>query len=484
MTMFRSFTVRLALGFAGAGVLTATVTAILVNLAFGGEFAGYVTKQQQTQQSQLVATLADSYRRAGGWSATDLQAATPLALMSGGTVQVVDPSGRLVWDATQNLGSSAMLEMHRQMGGGGALGPENRLPVTFNGRVVGTAVVRLPAPGLSPADAQFHQSVNSLFIIGGLAGALLALAMGAFLARRATAPARELAAAARDLSKDRTRRVQVSGTNEFGEMGQAFNNMADAIEAEDRLRRSFAASVAHELRTPLTILRSQVEALQDHVVRAGPRSLASLHEEVMRLGRLVADLESLAVADAAGFSLKPVRSALQPLVQEVLGEFAGPFAAEGIRLESELGPVAANVDPGRMRQVLSNLLSNALKFTPEGGLVRVGLGAEAGRAVIRVRNSGPGIPAEDLPQVFDRFFRGRGARGAGSGIGLTVVSELVSAHGGTVDIESDPGTGTVVAVGLPLVPEPSEFISTSRPPVMVAGAQRLAQPSRGLHTLR
>jgi two-component system, OmpR family, sensor histidine kinase BaeS len=476
MATLRSFTLRLALAFAGAGVLTAAVTAILVNLAFGGQFAGYLTQQQERQQSQLVATLVDSYQRAGGWSAVDLQSTAPVALMSGGTVQVLDASGRLVWDAAQSPGSAAMLEMHREMGGGGALGPERRLPLTVDGKVVGTALVRVPAPGLAPADAQFRQSVNGLVVLGGLGGALLAVVMGVVLARRATGPARELAAAARALARDRTQRVRVSGADEFGQMGSAFNAMADAIEAEDRLRREFAASVVHELRTPLTILRSQVEALQDHVVRPGPRSLASLHEEVMRLGRLVADLESLAVADAAGFSLKRVPTDMQPLVEEVVGEFAGPFAAEGIRLERALAPVKADVDPGRIRQVLANLLSNALKFTPEGGRALVEVGAEGDRVTVRVSDSGPGIPSDERPHVFERFFRGRGAGGAGSGIGLTVVADLVRAHGGTVDLESAPGTGTTVTVRLPGAAQTADFTATSQRPAMVGGAGRAHEP--------
>jgi signal transduction histidine kinase len=196
----------------------------------------------------------------------------------------------------------------------------------------------------------------------------------------------------------------------------------------------------------------------------------------MRLGRLVADLESLAVADAAGFSLKPAPTDLRPLVEEVVGEFAGPFAAEGIRLESALAPLQADVDPVRMRQVLANLLSNALKFTPEGGRVLVEVGAEGDRANVRVSDSGPGIPSDELPRVFDRFFRGRAAGGGGSGIGLTVVSELVRAHGGTVDLESAPGAGTTVTVRLPRTAQAADFTSTSQRPAMVGSGGRADEP--------
>ena len=448
--MFRSFTFRLALAFAGAGVLTATVTAILVNVAFAGEFSGYLTQQQDRQQAQVVTALGDSYRRAGGWNAADLSGVAQVAAMSGGAVQVLDASGRLVWNAASSPMSAGMQEMHRQMDGGGPIGPERRVPVVVDGRSVGTVLMRLPQAGLAPADAQFHQSVNSLFIVGGLAGAVVAVLMGVFLARRATAPARELAQAARAVAAgDRSQRVSVVGEDEFGQMGQAFNAMAEAIDEEDRLRRNFAASVAHEVRTPLSILRSEVEALQDRVVRPSPRALASLHEEVMRMGRLIADLESLAYADAAAFSLDRCPTDLAELARAAVTEFAGPYAAEGLRLESNLTAVEADVDPVRIRQAVSNLLSNSLKYTPEGGRVLVEVAPKDGAAQIRVTDSGSGIADDELPRVFDRFFRGRGARPGGSGIGLNVVQELVRAHGGRVDISSAAGKGTTVTIHLP-----------------------------------
>lgn len=174
----------------------------------------------------------------------------------------------------------------------------------------------------------------------------------------------------------------------------------------------------------------------------------------MRIGRLVADLESLAVADAAGFSLKREPTDLRSLVEEVVTEFAGPFAAEGIRLESAVTPVQVDADPGRVRQVLANLLSNSLKFTPEGGRVRVEVVPEGDVALIRVTDSGSGIAEEDLPRVFDRFFRGHGAQSGGSGIGLTVVQDLVHAHRGGVEILSTEGRGTSVTIRLPALPGP------------------------------
>lgn len=279
---------------------------------------------------------------------------------------------------------------------------------------------------------------------------LAALALGIVLARRATAPARELTRAAKALAAgDRSRRVDYQTPDEFGAMAISFNAMADTIEHEDRLRRDFASEVAHELRTPLTILRTQLEGLQDGVIEPSSRALASLHEETLRLTRLVADLETLASADAAGFSLEQRVIALRPLLDEVALEFTGPFRAEEVRLDVDLEDVAADVDPTRVHQVAANLLSNALKFTPAGGRVRMALRPEGPDAVISVNDTGPGIPADELPQVFDRFFRGRGARASGSGIGLTVARELVRAHGGDIEVSSDPGRGATFTVHLP-----------------------------------
>lgn len=266
--------------------------------------------------------------------------------------------------------------------------------------------------------------------------------------------------------------------DEFGEMARAFNRMADTVAAEDRLRRDFAADVAHELRTPLMILRGEIEALQDGVSKPTPAALASLRAETLRMGRLVDDLETLARADAAGFSLQRTPTSLNELVSEVAAEYAPIFAERGIELRTAIGgEVVADVDPVRIRQVVTNLLSNAAKFTPEGGQARASVEREAGSAVIAVWNSGPGISPEDLPHVFDRFYRGQGASPGGSGIGLTVVSDLVTAHGGTVDVASSIVDGTTFTIRLPahVREDGNESMSAAAVPAVGRRRARLAQ---------
>ncbi len=448
--MRRSFALRLAAAFAGVGIAAATLAAILVNVAFGTRFTSYLEEQRSTRQEQLVAAVKDSYVRMGGWDLADLRSLDSLALMDGGEVRLADASGRAVWSPSSGPAGSAMAQMHRQMMGSGPLGPPRAIPVEVGGTLVGTLHVRLPQAGLLPQDVSFRSSMNRLLVAGGVVAGLVALILGAVLARRATAPARELTRAARAVAAgEGSRRVGFEAADEFGEMARAFNSMADTIEEEDRLRRTFAADVAHELRTPLAILRTQVEAMQDGVLEPSSPSLASLHEETLRLTRLVEDLEALASADAAAFSLDRRPVDLREVLEGAVREFAGPFDAAGVGLEARMESLVVEADPLRIRQVVSNLLWNALKHTPSGGKVRVRLEPGAGGSVVRVSDTGPGIPPDELPHVFDRFFRGRGARAGGSGIGLTVARELVRAHGGEIEAANEPAGGATFTVRLP-----------------------------------
>jgi signal transduction histidine kinase len=450
--MPRSYTARLVLAFAAVGATGALITALVVNIAFGDLLGGYLNQQQRTRQDQIVSLLASSYARNGSWNTSDLDSQAPSMLMNGAEVRVEDTSGRSVWDLRSSPGQDTMGGMMGPgMMGGSALGPAQRLPVIVGGVTVGTAVVQLPAAGSVPANTAFRDSVNGVLLVGGLAAALLAIGLGFVLARRATVPVRELTRRAEQLAAgDRTVRVARRSGDEFGAMADAFNSMAGAIAEEDDLRRTFAADVAHELRTPLMILSSQLEAMEDGVLELGPDAVASLREEAQRMARLVSDLEVLATADAAHFSLTRVPLDLAEEVRGAVSEYRSLFAEKGVRLEVASTPTPMNGDPARLRQVVGNLLSNALKFTPAGGRVRVSVTTGSARGILEVADSGPGIPEDEIARVFERFFRGRAAAAAGSGIGLTVVRDLVRAHGGEVSAANAAAGGAVFKVTLPL----------------------------------
>jgi two-component system, OmpR family, sensor histidine kinase BaeS len=446
-----SYTVRLAAAFTGVGLAAAALTAILVNLSFNALLGGYLAGQEQERQQVVASALANSYRREGGWQSAALDQLGAELLPDGGSVRLLDASRREVWTYAT---SSAAGAIHRELMGEGALGPERSLPIDDRGTRVGTAFVRLPTLGLLPHDIEFRSAVNQMLLLGGLMGGLLALGLAVGLARRATRPVRELTRAATALADGQAgRRINIAADREFGAMADAFNAMADTIEAQEEVRRAYASEVAHELRTPLMIQRSQLEAMEDGVIEPGPGGFRSLLEENQRLSRLVADLEVLGSAEAARFSLRRRQVDLAEPVRAAAAGFSSLFEDKGIALTANLRAVRAEADPERVGQMVANLLSNALKHTRRGGGgVSLGLRQEGPWAVIEVGDSGRGISEEDLPRVFERFYRGSRPRGRGSGIGLAVVRELAEAHGGRAIVESPASSGAVFRVVLPALP--------------------------------
>jgi len=447
-------------------VASAAITAILVNLSFGPLFDSYVKEQESARGVQVAAVLADSYRRHHSWNYSEMQAMGPTLLMDGGEVQVTDSTGVVVWQLSGDPNSD-MVRLHRELTGSRLLGQTRRVPIRVDGELVGIAAMRLPAPGLQPHDIAFRNGVNQMLLVGGMLAGIVALALGIILSRHASVPVRQLTAAANAWAGgNRRQRVDYQSDDEYGAMAVSFNTMADSLEDQEQLRRAFASNIAHELRTPLMVLRSQVEAMQDGVMERNDSSIESLHEEILGLSRLVADLEVLASAAAARFGLERRPIDLGEQVLASVHEFQLLYPDRTIKAELTAAQVTIEGDPGRMRQVVSNLLSNALKFTPKGGQVRVILTSSEAEATLEISDSGPGIPEEELEAIFDHFFRGRRARPGGSGIGLTVVRELVSAHGGSVHALSHVGIGAVFRVILPLAsirPHPAISVTPSDP---------------------
>jgi two-component system sensor histidine kinase BaeS len=229
--------------------------------------------------------------------------------------------------------------------------------------------------------------------------------------------------------------------------------MADALSRHDELRRALVADVAHELRTPLAILQATCEALADGVADPTPETISSLRDEALRLTARLTDLEALAAAEAASLSLDRRPVDLGRVAADATKALTRQFEAAGVSLHCELRPVTVLGDEARLHQVITNLLSNAVKFTPPGGRVELATAMVDGAARIDVRDTGPGIPTDELPFVFQRFWRGQqSATVPGSGIGLAIVSELARAHGGDAAVSSTPGRGTCVTVTLPVAP--------------------------------
>ena len=257
---------------------------------------------------------------------------------------------------------------------------------------------------------------------------------------------------------DLATRVPESGDDEIAAVAAALNRLAETLQQEEGLRKESVADLAHELRTPVMGILARVEAAQDGVLEDDAANLSAMHDEALRLSRLLDDLSALAEAERPGLLLDAEPVDLAAIARAQTAAFAGAFAEKGIALEADLRPAPVNGEPKRLEQVVVNLLSNALRYTDAGGRVLVTVRPDAGAALLEVSDTGIGIAEEDLPRVFTRFWRGEKSRSrdtGGAGIGLSIVKELVQAHGGEVGVESVPGQGSLFRVTLPLSPRAS-----------------------------
>ena len=297
---------------------------------------------------------------------------------------------------------------------------------------------------LAAAQAMFEESVARFFVAALGVAALAGVALAIFVGRRVASPLREVSDAAKLIAQgDHAVRVRARGPEEIRSLASSFNRMAGEIEEQERMRREFVSNAAHELRTPLTNLQGYLEALRDGVMTADRGTFESLHEEVDRMVRLSRSLDALAEGDVAGRAAGELREIdLRAAIVAAVELYAAALERRRLRIELDLpAVVAARADPDHLAQVLANLLQNAVRYTPDGGRIGVSARRRDADVLVTVFNSGPGIPAEDLPHVFERFYRvekSRDRASGGAGIGLAIVKTLVELGGGHVGAESAP----------------------------------------------
>lgn len=297
--------------------------------------------------------------------------------------------------------------------------------------------------GMAELFTSFQASFNEALVLALLAAGLVAVVVSLLLSRGVVAPVRVLTSASQRIAEGHyAERVQTAGTDELGQLAYSFNQMAEKLEQVETMRRQLIGDVSHELRTPLTAIKGSVEGLMDGILPACADTYQQIHQEAGRLAHLVDDLQELSrvEADATPLEIRPV--AVSTLVEATLKRFSAQAQAKGIELRSDLPASLPLVlaDPDRLTQVLTNLVGNALQYTPAGGRVNIRAAQQEDEIHISVTDTGTGIPAEHLQHLFTRFYRVDKSRsrqaGGGSGIGLTIARALVEAHGGRIWAES------------------------------------------------
>ena len=429
---------RLTLTFLGVALAAIALLAGLTAIFASADVSKLADQQRLYLAGAISVAAGTAWDRNNSWTSADLTPILDLAQRTGVGIRILDASGHVV-ESSPGFAS--------------AKGSQRSAPVLVRGRPLGVAQVRFTDSGLGGADSALRASL--LRAIAGAAGlaALLALLTGLGVARRITRPIARLTTVTRSMAAgDRASRAgDVRGLGELRDLAAAFDQMADTLDREDKIRRDLVAGVAHELRTPIAVLQAGHEALLDGVAEPTVGELSSLRDEVLRLARMVGDLQTLAAADAAALHLARHRCDLADIAAAAADSLARRFEAAAVRLDRHLSQVPVLADPHWLHQVVTNLLTNALKFTPAGGTVTVSTRQLAVVAVLEVADTGAGIPAEELPRVFDRFWRGRRAsQTSGSGIGLAIAAELTRAHGGELTAASTEGAGTTMTLTLPV----------------------------------
>ncbi len=436
--------------FLAAFAVVALAAVVLVAVAgLVGSQRGLASQSDAERRQvaeRVAAAVADAYAAAGGWPGTDLTTAASLAEGGGaGALFVRSTDGSLLWPGRGGHHGEGM----PGMGGMGVAAGQVAADVTVAGEVVGEVVLAFGPDGYSAG-----RPVAWTWVIGaGVLALLLALAAAWFVSRRLTRPVAALTDAARSFAAgERDTVVRERGTGELGELADAFEEAVTAVRRAEASRSRMAADVAHELRTPLAALQAGLEELRDGLAPADPAALARLHDQALRVSRIVGDLDALFAAEGTTREVRHDPVDLVSLARSEVDARAALLRASGIDVRAELPPrpVLGRGDEERLHQVLGNLLENCVRHCHPGDTVTVSVAAED-HATLRVSDTGPGIAAADLPFVFDRFWRGQRQEGRpGSGLGLAVVRSLVEAMHGTVGVASDGSTGTTFTVRLPV----------------------------------
>jgi two-component system sensor histidine kinase BaeS len=441
---------RLLLAFVLVAVSSVLVLTVAALIGVGQGFQRAAQVDHDKAAAAAAAAAGQAYQKASGWDGADLSRPSAVAEAAGAKLFVLDATGAPV-GTPSGAGHVGQGQSQGLGKGVGPVGGEGvvKAPVVVDRVSVGNVKLVFETAG----GNQARDVAWSWIAVAAVVALLVALLASWVVTRLITRPIAAMTSATRAFTAgDRRARATVHGPGELGELARAFDLMADTVARTERDRRNLTADVAHELRTPLAALQAGLEELRDGLVEPTPGGLAGLHDQSLRLGRVVSDLAELSAVEASGV---PVRLADVDLTQVARDELAihdSQLRAAGLAVGSRLdGPVLVRADSDRLHQAVGNLLANAARYCRSGDEVTVAVRSEADQAVLNVIDSGPGIPAAELPHVFDRLWRGSAAKQvAGSGIGLAVAREIVVAHGGTIEADSREGDGTTITIQLPL----------------------------------
>lgn len=462
--MRRSISLKITFVLVLISLIGAVIAGLYVEYNTRKAFESFVREQDQ---SVLITALIAHYQERESWQGVNRVFMETQLLSSRGSNQrssgsqppgrennppflITDPAGLIMAGGTNPAGLVP----------GDRINPaeyEKGTELTLEGETIGWLVpIQFSNPRNNPNQG-FINTVRQALLVSALITLAVALILGGFLIRSFTRPIRQLVEATDVIAEGELGyTVEVESRDELGSLAQSFNRMSADLKQADQARRQMTADIAHDLRTPLSVISGYTEALQEDKLSGSPEIYQVMHQQAVQLNVLIEDLRTLSLLDAGEYSFKSRKVQVGDLIETTAAAFRGSALEKqaAIRLEIEKDLAAVDLDPVRFAQVLENLISNALKAIPEGGLITLSAEHRTNQIFIEVRDDGPGIPSEDLPHIFDRFYRvdkSRTDSGSSSGLGLAIARKLVEAQGGEIGVSSAVGQGTVFRIVFPVI---------------------------------
>ncbi|MCH8826836.1 MAG: HAMP domain-containing protein [Chloroflexi bacterium] len=459
---------KILLAFVLVVLASTALTAFFANRSAATGLNVFVSRGAELRAQRLAPSLGNYYTRVGSWDGIGAVLEQNLALLDsnrdrgnrqGGPLRrinaqrvalfldqrviLADEQRKVIFDSDDAIMGETLNRRLLNLA----------VPVVVDGQRVG--FVLFAQQENDALAQQFFKGVNRGILLAALGAGALSLIVAAVLSRQLVAPVRRLTLAARGIAEgDLSQRVQESGGDEVGQLAVTFNQMAEKLETSEADRRQLLADIAHELRNPLSTIQGNLEGMLDGVLPLEPEQIATVHDQTLLLSRLIEDLRLLSLAQAGQLPLEKDYVDVTNLVEDVVDDFKPLAESRQVSLETDLANSLPriSVDRGRMSQVLANLVSNALRYVQDSGRIRVGAVSVNGFVEMSVSDNGAGISEEDLPHLFERFYRVDAARSrsaGGSGLGLAIAKELVEAHGGTIRVESTLGEGSRFSFSIP-----------------------------------
>lgn len=447
----RSITLKLVLAFITISVLSTLLVVGFTRWRSREEFRTFLIDQNRPS---LVVAFSDYYRQHGSWNGITAAHITPpqeitapASQFQRGPFTLVDASTDRVVLAGEGYEVGASVPLSNV---------PNGIPIQSGDKTVGMLLINRPVYRIGAPGSAFLDRINLQILLGALVAIGLALLLAIFLSRTLTRPIRELTLATQVVAAGSPpKQVPVRSQDELGQLATSFNRMSSDLARSLDLRRQMTADIAHELRTPISIILGHAEAVHDGVLPPSAETFEIVREEAGRLEHLVEDLRTLSMADAGELKLSFQVYDVGELVRGAGKVYAHRAHQTDIHLETQVDPnlPEIEVDAQRIREVLTNILDNALRYTPDGGHILMSASQADAEIEIRIKDSGPGVNADDLDKIFERFYRAEASRSreeGGSGLGFAIARSIVEKHNGRIWAESQPGAGLTVIIRLPV----------------------------------